>query len=130
LLALIFNQYLKSREMIKRITYCLYVISLFFIISCGSNDEPVEEVACNGMTISYSTDVSPLISTNCATTSSCHGVGSSNGPGPLTSYTPVFNNRNAISAAVKSGRMPKDHTLSSDQKNKIVCWIENGAANN
>jgi hypothetical protein len=116
--------------MVRQVVYCVYIVSLFVIISCGSNDEPVEDVSCNGMTISYATEVSPLISTNCATTLSCHGSGSTNGPGPLLTYTQVFNNRNAISSAVKSGRMPKDHTLSSDQKSKIVCWIENGAANN
>lgn len=41
---------------------------------------------------------------------------------------------NAISASIKdmviSGIMPKNDKLTNEQKDVIVCWIEQGAQNN
>lgn len=94
----------------------------------GSGADTASE--CGGTTKSYASDVSPIIQTNCATNSGCHGSGSSNGPGPLLTYTEVFNNRTAIRSAIASGIMPKNGTLSTTQKNIIFCWIDSGASNN
>jgi hypothetical protein len=119
----------------KSIIYIACLFFFFYVLSCGSNDEPTPQTQapdldCKNISASYGTDVGPIISTNCATSIACHASGSNNGPGPLLTYTQVFNNRNAIKTAVKNGTMPKDHALSSDQKSKIVCWIENGAIDN
>ena len=35
-----------------------------------------------------------------------------------------------IRAAVLSGSMPKNGSLTAAQKNSIICWIDAGAANN
>lgn len=78
----------------------------------------------------FNADVNPVIQSSCASTSSCHGSGSVNGPGALTSYSAIFNARNAIRTAVSSGSMPQNSTLSNSQKNSILCWIESGASNN
>lgn len=79
---------------------------------------------------SWKTDVSTVISATCAYTSGCHGSGSTNGPGALTSYQLVYNNRAAIRAAVASGTMPQSGSLTTTQKNAILCWIDSGAPNN
>jgi hypothetical protein len=78
----------------------------------------------------FSADASSVFQTSCATNSSCHGSGSGNGPGELSTYTQIFNARSAIRSAVASGRMPKTGSLSSAQKNAVLCWIDSGAPNN
>ena len=84
---------------------------------------------CSSVPKSFSTDVSPLIQTFC-NTSGCHASGSNNGPGPLTNYTEISNARTTIRSAVSTGAMPKNTTLTTAQKNSILCWIDAGALNN
>lgn len=103
------------------------VCIISFISSCAKED--IDQSSCNGVTVSFATEVQPIINTNCAI-SSCHGTGSGNGPGALTTYAVISQNKNAISAAVSSGTMPKGSSLTANDKNKILCWIQNGAANN
>lgn len=78
----------------------------------------------------FAADVNPIIQTSCATNSGCHGSGSVNGPGALTSYTAIFNARTSIRTAVANGTMPQNSTLSTSQKNSLLCWIDSGAPNN
>lgn len=96
--------------------------------SSSSNTNNNNTPTCTG-TKSFSTDVSPVIQSICAT-SGCHDASSSNGPGPLTNYQQVFNARVTIRAAVANGTMPKNTSLSANQKSAILCWIDNGATNN
>lgn len=77
----------------------------------------------------FAANVNPIIQNSC-NLSGCHAAGSTNGPGALTNYTEVFNAQSSVRSAVSSGRMPKNASLSSSQKNSIVCWIDNGAPNN
>jgi hypothetical protein len=77
----------------------------------------------------FAADVNPIIQTRCAI-ASCHETGSINGPGQLTSYQEIFNARTQIRAAVSSGIMPKNSTLTTSHKNSILCWIDGGAPNN
>lgn len=106
-----------------------FVALLAMEFSCSSNDESAA-VECGGVTISFTTDVSPIIQTSCATNSSCHASGSNEGPGALITYAQIYSARTVIKSTVASGEMPKNGSLTSDQKNKIICWIENGAADN
>jgi hypothetical protein len=85
---------------------------------------------CTGVAKSFSSDVNPIIQGTCATSSDCHGSGSSNGPGALQTYNQIFNARAAIRGAVASGAMPKTGSITTTQKNAILCWIDDGAANN
>jgi hypothetical protein len=77
----------------------------------------------------FAANVNPIIQSRCAITG-CHETGSINGPGALTTYSQIFNARTAIRAAVSSGIMPKNSTLSTGEKNSIICWIDSGAPNN
>jgi hypothetical protein len=105
--------------------------SVFFILSCSksSSDTGGTTITCDGTVRSFITDVNPLIQSFC-NQSNCHTNGSSNGPGPLTNYTQVFNARSVIRNAVASGLMPQNATLTTAQKTAIVCWIDSGAPNN
>jgi hypothetical protein len=87
-------------------------------------------VDCSGPEKSFGSDVKPIVQTSCATDSDCHGSGSHSGPGELLTYSAIFNARSAIRTEVATGRMPKDGVLTAAEKNTILCWIDNGAANN
>ncbi len=105
---------------------------LFFSCSKSSNNGSTGPVTLDCSTVTakaYAADVSPVIQANC-TGSGCHGPGSSNGPGALTTYSQIFNARSNIRAAVSSGVMPQGSALSTSQKNSILCWIDSGAPNN
>ncbi|HVZ57207.1 MAG TPA: hypothetical protein VG870_11155 [Chitinophagaceae bacterium] len=85
---------------------------------------------CSTVPKTFSADVNPTIQATCATSSSCHGAGSSNGPGALTSYSAIFAARVNIRTAVAAGTMPKTGTLTTAEKNAILCWVDAGAPNN
>ena len=95
----------------------------------GNNPPPGGTVDCNTTAKSFATNVSPLIASSCAK-SGCHGTGSSNGPGQLTTYAEISAAKTQIRAAVSSGNMPKDATFNATQKATITCWIDTGAQNN
>jgi hypothetical protein len=101
---------------------------LVFITACSK--KPEFNADCSGSAKSFVTDVSPVFQTSCAINSGCHATGSSNGPGPLLTYSQIFNARADIRSAVASGHMPLNATLTTTEKNAIVCWIDNGAPNN
>ena len=77
----------------------------------------------------FAADVNPIIQSVC-NQPACHAAGSINGPGPLTNYNQVFNARSSIRPAIASGAMPQGTSLSTAQKNSILCWIDSGAPNN
>jgi hypothetical protein len=108
----------------------LKVLSMFFLIqtSCADNNE-VTDISCDGVTVLFA-DVNTIIQSSCTQNSGCHGSGSSRGPGALLTYTQIYNARTSIKSAVASGEMPQGGSLSSDEKNAIICWIENGAQEN
>jgi hypothetical protein len=112
--------------------FVLLVVSVVVAVSCTNDkkDETTDQTAeCGTITTTFSANVSPLIASSCAK-SGCHAAGSSNGPGALTTYTQIYNNRVAIRSAVAGGSMPQDATFNATQKATITCWIDGGAANN
>jgi hypothetical protein len=74
---------------------------------------------CSGTAKSYATDVAPIFSGEC---NSCHSE--------YSSYSGVSTDKSRIRSTIVDGSMPKRSTLSDAQKNAIVCWIDNGGANN
>jgi hypothetical protein len=87
-------------------------------------------VNCTGVPSTFATTVNPIIQSTCATDATCHGAGSANGPGPLQTYNQIFAARINIKTAVGNGTMPKTGTLSTTQKNSIICWVDSGGPNN
>jgi hypothetical protein len=79
-------------------------------------------------TINYNEDIKPIIDGNCI---SCHAPGQIEASVPLTNYTQVKTQADAgrIKARVIDGNpsfMPQGGQLSSDQKQLIQCWLDNG----
>lgn len=114
------------------------LLAFFTIVSCskssdsgaGGNGGGGGGVNCSGVPSAFGANVNPIIQSTCATDASCHGSGSINGPGTLLTYTQIFNARIAIKTSVGNGTMPKTGTLTTAQKNSIICWVDSGAPNN
>ena len=104
-----------------------FVFLLLF--SCSKKDHSPGNAVCDGTPKNFTTDVNPLVQTYC-NQAACHDNASINGPGPLTNYTQVFNARGEIRGQVEAGLMPQNTTLTTAQKNTIICWIDSGAPNN
>lgn len=115
---------------IRKILISAALITL--MSSCYYDTEQVlypAAVSCDGAAASFSVDVAPLIQSRCAT-AGCHAAGSSNSGGPLTSYSQIKYMAASIRSSVITGIMPQGSTLSSNEIKTIICWIDNGSANN
>lgn len=117
-----------STTKLIKIVFLIIAVSEFFL-AC-KKEHSLFNPDCSGAAKTFSTDVTPIIQTTCATNSGCHGAGSGNGPGVLANYQQVFNARGDIRSAVASGHMPLNGSLTAAEKNAILCWIDNGAPNN
>lgn len=107
----------------------LITVVIGILVGCsksGGTDVPDN---CENVAKSWAADVNPLIQTYC-NQAACHDAASSNGPGPLTNYAQVFAARTLIKDQVANGLMPQNTTLTSAQKQSIICWIDSGAPNN
>lgn len=125
----------------KGIALSIVISSCILIVSCsksggpgtgggGNNGGGTSFVPnCTGAAVSFSADVFPIFQTVCGQ-SGCHNAGSANGPGPLTTYAQITAAKALIRPAIVSALMPQGTSLSSAQKNSIICWIDAGAANN
>ena len=116
----------------------LIITAAFYIIaSCskssdgggGGNGGGSGSVNCSGVASGFAANVHPVIQSTCAI-ATCHEAGSANGPGPLLTYAQIFNARVAIKTAVANGTMPKTGSLTTAQKNSIICWVDAGGPNN
>ena len=101
-----------------------------YLYACKKGVDDTNTVDCGNTIKSFATDVKPIIQASCAFDSDCHGSGSSSGPGSLLNYSEIFDARSSIRSAVLSGNMPKGASLMASEKTAIICWIDNGAANN
>ena len=119
----------------KKFLVLLPLLAALVVISCSkSNPDTVggggnNNIDCSGTPKTFSGDANPLIQGVC-NQPSCHASGSTNGPGPLTNYTQVFNAKSVIRNAIATGLMPQNSTFNASQKAAIVCWIDSGAPNN
>ncbi|MFI5129544.1 MAG: hypothetical protein ACHQFX_06110 [Chitinophagales bacterium] len=117
------------------ILMAMILLPIAIIVSCSKGDQVNNggggmNVDCNTVTNKdYAAHVNPIIQSFC-NQQDCHDVAGTNGPGPLTNYAQVFSARFVIRDAIVSGAMPKNATLTTAQKNSIICWIDSGAQNN
>lgn len=103
----------------KKIIFVVF-LGLGILSGCKKDNVSVPYTpSCNGTEKSYQTDVLPVIESSC---SGCHQN--------LNSYSQLFVLRNSVRSMVASGQMPQGSSLSTAQKDAIVCWIDSGAPNN
>ena len=122
----------------KQLVVVITIFIATLIMACSKGSGTVNSPApppptppsssCNGVSAKFS-HVSPIIQNSCATSSGCHGNGSTNGPGALTNFDQIKNAASSIKSAVVSGRMPKGGSLSAADIKTISCWVDGGAQN-
>ena len=111
------------------------IASAMLFTACKKSDQDrttnntTPQTNCDNVDSRFAAKVFPIIQNSCATIG-CHSAGSPNGPGPLTNYSQIKNASIAIRSAVLSGLMPKNTSLSADEKNIISCWVSSGAPDN
>ena len=111
------KNYFKIRK--EYFLFCLVI----FLTSCLTNVEEEELDPCSD--ISFTVNIKPIIDAHCI---QCHG---SDGIFPkLTSYNLISSEAGTIKYEVVSREMPKEDTLTQDQIDAIVCWVDGGALNN
>lgn len=112
-------------------TALILALPVFITISCSKdNSDGSTSVDCSTVTNkAFAADINPIIQSSC-NISGCHAPGSFNGPGALTNYAQISAAASSIKTAVSSGRMPQGSSLSTSQKNSIICWVNSGAPNN
>ncbi len=104
---------------------CLFILSVLLMACESENEEDLFPPA--GQTISFSTDIQPLIQTNCATPG-CHRA---NAQSPtLETYLQIDASKNRVKTRVDQGTMPPSGPLQQSDKDKITAWINEGALNN
>ena len=97
----------------------IFIIFLVMMtLSCKKKDSTYTP-DCSGGTKSFATDVQPIMQNYCSGCHSSYGT-----------YSGIVSNSANIRSAIANGSMPKNGSLSDDQKNKVLCWIDNGALNN
>jgi hypothetical protein len=108
----------------------LLVGLIWICFSCVKDKVPVLIDPNCADSVSFSNDVWPIISENCA---GCHGVGNSTGY-VFTNHTTVSLNANAIVGSMRSEGfqlMPIGGPALPDSIiQKINCWIQQGKLNN
>ncbi len=106
-------------------------LSVSIAVSCSKDNGGGSTTTVDCNTVSnkaFAADVNPIIQASCNQTG-CHAT-AGNGPGALTNHTQIAGAASSIRSSVSSGRMPKNSSLSTAQKNSIICWIDSGAPNN
>jgi hypothetical protein len=103
----------------KLIVVALISIGLWTGCSKISNSNTSYTPSCSGAVKSYKTDVAPIIRTYCA---GCHSN--------LSTYASLSADRNNVSGQIESGSMPRGGSLTTTQKDAVLCWISSGAPNN
>lgn len=78
----------------------------------------------NGNTISFRTDIQPIINSNCIT---CHTSPPINGaPFPLLNFEQVSNRSSSVFNQVNAGLMPPSGKLPQENIDLIEQWIDGG----
>jgi len=98
---------------------CLIVSSALMSACSKSSTGPVFTPDCSGAAKSFSSDVYPVFQSVC---SNCHTN--------FGGYSQIAADRASIRSRIVDGSMPQQGSLSTTQKNNVVCWIDAGALNN
>jgi len=105
----------------KKIMKFLFV-GVVLVYSCNKSSTSPSGSAytpsCTGVSPSFKKDVMPIFNSVC---SGCHNQ--------FTGYSSISSDQ-SIRSMIVSGSMPKSGSLTTTQRNAIVCWIDNGTPNN
>lgn len=106
------------------------LIILYSACTYDNAEELYGKPECTPESVSFSNDIMPLISANCAI-SGCH-IGGQQLP-TLENYDQITQNAQAIKTNTGNGTMPpagSGKSLTLEQINLIACWVDSGSPNN
>jgi cytochrome c5 len=88
-------------------------------------------VIAQSTSVSFDTRINQIISTSCATNSSCHASGATGRP-VLTNHTQIQASADRIKIRTQSSinPMPPSGSLTAQEMADIACWVDGGAPNN
>jgi hypothetical protein len=134
-----FHERQKSIRLKKNILLLsITLVATVFILQGCLNDQgevpPPPETKCDSLNVSYNLHVKPLAETKCANSIGCHVAGGS-GPGDFTTYAGLSAVSQTIADRIKLPvsdplHMPQGATLTQEELDIFLCWIEDGAQNN
>ncbi|GAA4291494.1 hypothetical protein [Aestuariibaculum suncheonense] len=107
-------------------------LAVFLLSSCAndSQDDLIETTPLPNV-VTYNDDIKTIIDNNCI---SCHGSSpSQNAPMSLTTFSQVSNYIDGIIDRINrlgAGKMPVNGTLSTNEKNLIQKWKDDGLLEN
>jgi len=114
------------RSGILALVYVVYVLSFIVVLTNSCTHKSVEADYCNP---GYSTDIEPIITKKC-TLSGCHGAGST--IADFTNFVvlkTLADNGTVLNRVFVLKIMPPANidTLTTQEKVKLKCWLDNGA---
>lgn len=100
------------------------------VISCAEHNIPLVVECLNNEEVSYNDDVKPIVETVCT---GCHNAGFGD-----RNWLVFSNFQNHASEVRRRITLPSDHpdhmprsgSLTSEQIQTIICWVDQGAQNN
>lgn len=123
--------------MTKKFFFSVYLCAFFLVyFSCTKEKGKlpsapgVTQSLCDSLNVKFSTDINPLIQSNCAIPG-CHDASSAGGFDFTPGYSAMDTAR--IRARVLDGNpsfMPPGNPLPTSERQKIECWLKAGAPNN
>jgi hypothetical protein len=103
---------------------------IFFMFANSCTKDDYKNLDCSTVPATFLADVRPIINSNCVS-SGCHPAGS--GHGDFTSFAGIkgkVNNGSFAKEVLVNKTMPSQGTLSLSDRQKLKCWIDNGALEN
>jgi hypothetical protein len=102
-------------------------LAVIIFSSCENNvEENIEELIVNECdpAISFIEQIKPIIDNNCL---QCHN---GNQFPDLRTYQSIKNNISIIKEEIETRRMPLGGSLTTEEIETFVCWVNNGSLNN
>ena len=129
-----------NKRLIPLILICFMALIIISYNSCVKDVGPLPKISsapvqtfCDSLNVKWSTDIQPIINTNCVNPG-CHAAGGGSTGVDLSSYSFIDTAR--IRARVLDGnptympRPPITSPLPLLDRQKIECWLKAGAPNN
>ncbi len=113
----------------KKINYTIIGIATIALsTACNKSTTTTSTTStADCVTISYKTDIEPIMSANCT---SCHNSNQASGGVNLSTYANVSKYASSSLNAMNNGSMPPSGKLASGTIQKLNCWISQGKLNN
>lgn len=113
----------------KKLIYFFPVLAMVVAYSCSKDSTSSTTVDCTNVSAKFAADVSPILNGSKCSSSNCHPAN-----GDFSTHGNAVSHKDHIQSYVvnRTGTpMPPSGStqLTTDEKNKIACWIQNGAKN-